>query len=112
MASKEIILESVRRNRPTLAELPDLNQAWTTYADPRAKFIEVLEAVGGKAIIARDTRDLNDQLQRLPQLSTAQKVASLVPGVGSPNVDPTSVDSPHALADVDVAILPGEFAVA
>src|SRR6185436_16840118 len=43
---------------------------------------------------------------------TAQKVASLVPGVRSPNVDPTAVDSPHVLADVDVAILQGEFAVA
>jgi L-lactate dehydrogenase complex protein LldG len=112
MSSKAIILESLRRNRPALAELPDLDHAWTTYNDPRAKFIEVLEVVGGKAIIACDTNDLNDQLQHLPQLSTAQKVVSLVPGVGSPNVNSAAVDSPHVLADIDVAILPGEFAVA
>jgi len=112
MSSKELILNSLRRNRPALAELPDLDHAWTTYSDPRAKFIEVLEAVGGKAIIARDIADLNEQLQHLPQLAAAQKVASLVPGVGSPNVDPAAVDSPHALSDVDVAILPGEFGVA
>ena len=79
---------------------------------PARKFIEMLEAIGGKAIVARCVADLNDQLQKLPQLSTAQKVASLVPGIGSPNVDAASVDSPHALADVDVAILHGEFAVA
>ena len=78
MSSKDTILESLRRNRPAPAELPDLNHAWTTYDDPRAKFIEVLEAVGGKAIVARDVADLNEQLQKLPQLSTAQKVASLV----------------------------------
>ena len=112
MSSRAAILESLRRNRPALGELPELDYAWTTYADPRAKFIEVLEAVGAKAIIARDTNDLNDQLQHLPQLSTAQKVASIVPGAGSPNVDLAAVDSPHALADVDVAILPGEFGVA
>lgn len=112
MSSKDTILESLRRNRPGPSELPELNCAWTTYADPRAKFIEVLEAVGGKAIVARNVADLNDQLQNLPQLLTAQKVASLVPGVGSPNVDAAAVDSPHALADVDVAILHGEFAVA
>lgn len=112
MSSKDTILESLRRNRPVPAELPDLNWPWTTYNDPRAKFIEVLEGIGGKAIIANDIADLNDQLQELPQLSTAQKVASLVPGVGSPNVDAAVVDSPHALADVDVAILNGEFAVA
>jgi L-lactate dehydrogenase complex protein LldG len=112
MSSRDAILESLRRNRPAPAELPELNCDWTTYADPRAKFIEVLEAVGGKAIVARNIVDLNDQLQKLPQVSTAQKVASLVPGVGSPNVDAAAVDSPHALADVDVAILHGEFAVA
>jgi L-lactate dehydrogenase complex protein LldG len=112
MSSKDSILESLRRNRPGPSELPDVNHAWTTYDDPRAKFIEVLEAVGGKAITARNAADLNDQLRKLPQLSTAQKVASLVPGVGSPNVDVATVDSPHALADVDVAILHGKFAVA
>src|SRR4051812_28808638 len=93
--SKDTILESLRRNRPAPAELPDLNCAWTTYNDPRAKFIEVLEAVGGKAIIASGVADLNNQLQKLPQLSTAQTVASLVPGVGSLNVDAATVDSPH-----------------
>src|SRR3954451_19733869 len=112
MSSKDIILEAVRRNRPAAAELPNLDRAWTSYSDPRAKFIEVLEAVGGKAIVAKDIAHLNDQLQTLPPLSTAHKVASLVPGVRSLNVDPTAIGSPHALADVDVAILPGEFAVA
>src|SRR5436190_8220623 len=94
MSSKDTILESLRRNRPAPAELPSLNYAWTNYDDPRAKFTEVLEAVGGKAIVARDIADLNNQLQRLPQLSTARKVASLVPGVGSSNVDTSAVDSP------------------
>jgi L-lactate dehydrogenase complex protein LldG len=112
MSSKDTILDSLRRNRPASAELPSLNFAWTTYDDPCAKFIEVLEAVGGKAIIASGVADLNLQLQKLPQLSTAKKVASLVPGVGSSNVDASAVDSPHTLADVDVAILHGEFAVA
>jgi L-lactate dehydrogenase complex protein LldG len=112
MSSREIILESLRRNRPAPADLPDFNCAWTTYGDPRAKFIEMLEAVGGKAIIGRSVADFNKQLQKLPQLSTAQKVASLVPGIGSPNVDVAAVNSPHALADIDVAILRGEFAVA
>src|SRR5215207_8585779 len=112
MSSKQTILESLRRNRPMPAELPDLNRAWTTYSDPRAKFIEVLEAVGGKAIVAGDVLDLNRQLQVLPQLQSAQKVASLVASVGSPNVDAAAAHLPHALADVDVAILHGEFGVA
>src|SRR5205814_10319796 len=95
MTSKENILNSIRRNRPAPNELPDLNRAWTTYSDPRAKFVEVLEAVGGKAIIASDRIDLNEQVQRLPYYSSAKQVVSFVSGVGSPNVDLAAVDSPH-----------------
>src|SRR6185503_6534364 len=46
--SKQNILESIRRNRPAPTELPDLQRTWTTYPDPRAKFIEMVEAVGGR----------------------------------------------------------------
>lgn len=112
MAGKNAILESLRRNRPAPSELPPLDLAATTYANPRAKFIEVLEAVGGAAIIARNATELNEQLARLPHLAAAANLVSLVPGVGSPNVDSEQLDSPHDLANVDVAILPGRFAVA
>lgn len=111
-SSKEQILQSLRSNRPAPAELPSLEREWTTYADRRAKFIEVLEFVGGQTIVARDPADLNDQLGRLPQFTSAQKIASLVPGFAEKNVDVNAIDSPHGFADIDVAILPGEFAVA
>lgn len=111
-SSRESILDSIRRNRPATAERPDLAREWTTYADPRAKFIEVLEFVGGRTIVARDVADLNEQLRQLPQVQTAKKLASLVSGVASVDVDLASIDSSHALADIDVAVLPGEFAVA
>jgi L-lactate dehydrogenase complex protein LldG len=109
---KEKILESIRRNLPAPADLPDLRQTWTIYPDPRAKFVEVVEAVGGKVITAGNQTDLNEQLQHLPQVAAAQSVASLVPGVGAPNVDWDAIHDPHELASVDVAILPGQFGVA
>ncbi|HEY2761983.1 MAG TPA: LUD domain-containing protein [Pirellulales bacterium] len=111
--SKETILEALRRNRPpAAAELPTLDCQWTTHADRRAKFIEVLELVGGQAIMARDSAHLNEQLLQLPQFQSAKKVASLVPGITGANVDVQAIDSPHALADIDIAVFPGEFAVA
>jgi L-lactate dehydrogenase complex protein LldG len=110
--SKENILAAVRRNRPADAPLPDLGREWTTYADSRAKFIELLEGVGGRAILARDTCHLNEQLKDLPQHASAHIVASLVDGVASSKIDLAALRSPHALADVDLAILPGEFGVA
>jgi L-lactate dehydrogenase complex protein LldG len=109
--SKEIILGSVRRNRPVACEAPDLRQAWTTYPDRRAQFIDALTAVGGTAIAARDEADVNERLRLLPVLRDARKIVSM-PGVGEPNVELTAAISPHSLADVDVAIMPGEFAVA
>ncbi len=112
MSSKATILEALRRNRPSPSELPVLDEAWTTYDDRRAKFIEVLEAVGGQALVARDASELRAQIDRLPQVVSAQNVASLVSDIASRNIDLSAINSPHALSHVDVAVLPGEFAVA
>ena len=110
--SKQAILDAIRRHRPPEAAAPDLNQDWTTYADPRQHFAEVLESVGGQSRFAASRNEINEQLLAMPVYAAAQKIVSLVPGVGEPNVDLATIDSPHALEDVDVAILPGEFAVA
>lgn len=111
-ASKHEILQAVRRNQPAACELPIVAHEWTAFADPRGKFVEVLELVGGSALLARDMADLNQQLSQLPQFAGAGKIASLVSGIAKANVDVASVEMPHEFADIDVAILPGEFAVA
>jgi L-lactate dehydrogenase complex protein LldG len=111
-SSRQSILDSVRRHRPAAAELPSLHQAWTTYADRRRQFVDVLTSVGGHVESAATIADLNAHLRSLPAYVGAHKIVSLVLGAGEPNVDLAAVDSPHALADVDVAILPGQFAVA
>jgi L-lactate dehydrogenase complex protein LldG len=111
-SSRESILSSVHRNRPAPAELPAIEHVWTTFTDPLAKFVEVLELVGGQALIARDAENLNEQLSRLPQFSSAQKIASFSPAIGRANVDLSAITAPHDLADIDVAIMRGDFAVA
>jgi L-lactate dehydrogenase complex protein LldG len=111
-SSKSDILDSLRRNRPAAAELPSVAHEWTTFADRRAKFMEVLDLVGGKTIVARDPDDLREQISQLPQIASAQKIASLVPQAGLGNIDAVAIASPHDLADIDVAILSGELAVA
>jgi L-lactate dehydrogenase complex protein LldG len=110
--SKDTILKAIRGSRPAAAELPGLDELWTTYADRRAQFVDVLRAVGGQALFANNRTELDDQLRRLPIYASAHKIVSLVPGAGTPNVDLAEVAAPHGLADVDIAILPGEFAVA
>jgi len=112
MTSKQSILSLVRRHRPVDAELPDLNQSWTTYADRRQQFVEMLRAIGGDAITAADNLGANEAIRLLPARATAKKIVSLVPGIGDANVELTTVESPYALADVDIAVLPGAFGVA
>jgi L-lactate dehydrogenase complex protein LldG len=112
MSARNDILNAVRRNRPTACAAPELNAAWTTYHDRRQQFIDVLTAVGGTASCVDGLDDLNAQLAQLPAYAKASKIVSKVPGAGTPNVDLASLDSPHELADVDIAILPGQFAVA
>jgi L-lactate dehydrogenase complex protein LldG len=112
MTSRDAILESLRQNRPAPAELPALDERWTTYTDPRAKFIEMVEAVGGKVIVSKNVTELNEQLRKLPAIAGPKRIASLIPDIGDSNVDVAAAESPHALAEVDVAILSGEFGVA
>jgi L-lactate dehydrogenase complex protein LldG len=110
--SRESILESVRRHRPAACDAPDLRQAWISYPDRRAQFTNVLAAVGGTAIAVADESELNEKLRQLPTYRDAKRIVSQVAGIGESNVELSAVDSPHKLADVDVAILPGKFAVA
>jgi len=111
-ASKDTIVASIRRNRPPAAELPDLRHEWTTYDDRRKQFISVLESVGGQAIVAQSIAEFAEHIKQLPIYGESQRTVSLVPGIESVNVALSSINSPHALDDVDIAILPGEFAVA
>jgi L-lactate dehydrogenase complex protein LldG len=109
--SKTSILAAIRRNRPPSIDLPTDTGDWISYPDRRQQFIDVLEAVGGQAFVG--TRDeVAQQLCTLPIYAKAQHVISLTPGIGESNVDLAAIESPHALDNIDVAILPGEFAVA
>jgi hypothetical protein len=90
----------------------DMDQRWTTYPDCRRQFAAVLASIGGRCLFVKDLSQLNQALVDLPPYAVAKQVVSLVPGAGRPTVDLDAVADPHHLADVDVAILPGQFGVA
>jgi L-lactate dehydrogenase complex protein LldG len=112
MPSRDDILRAVRRHQPPPAELPDPAQAGITYPDRQRQFAELLESVGGRCLFVADLAELNLELAALPAYTAARRIVSLVPGAGTPNVDLAAVEDPHALADVDFAIAPGQFGVA
>jgi L-lactate dehydrogenase complex protein LldG len=112
MASRDRILAALRRNAPPAVAAPDLAGLGVAFADPIAQLAESVVAVGGACARVADLAAADAAIAGLPQTTGAARIASLVPGVGRPTVDLAGVTDPHALADLDLAILPGELAVA
>lgn len=112
MTSRDEILRNVRRRLPQSAELPSLDKEWIRYPDREAQFLESLAFVGGRGVVVDSVSAADLALRELPAWSAAKQTFSAVPGVGSSTVDLSQIEDPHALQDVDFAVLPGEFAVA
>lgn len=111
-SSRDAILAKIREAKLPEATLPDLQGNWLTFADPEKQFIDVLTSVGGQASIAPTYADVPAIVRGLPCFAEAQQIFSLVPEVGLGNFDANAVATPHDLNDLDLAILPGAFAVA
>jgi L-lactate dehydrogenase complex protein LldG len=112
MPARDDILTKIRRNLPQATELPDLAQGWTTYPDPAVRFAEVLATVGGRCVRVASLAEVDRQLTSLPPYQAAKQRVTFVPGAGETNVDLAAMSDPHALRDVDFALLPGQVAVA
>ncbi len=111
MTSRDAILTALRRAAPPVSPLREAPPA-IIYPDPEKQFAEALASVAGKFVRVRDPAALNAELAKLEPYAQARKIASLVPGVGTPNVDLAALKDPHELEGLDVAIIAGEFGVA
>lgn len=112
MSSRDEILSAVRKHLPESVALPELTGPWIQYADPIAQFSSVLDMIGGRCVRVANRESITAELETLPVYASATQIVSTIPGVGTPTVNMDSIDDPHALEDVDFAILPGEFGVA
>ncbi|RLS55853.1 MAG: hypothetical protein DWH91_08175 [Planctomycetota bacterium] len=112
MSSRTDTLQKIRSLHLTSEPLPELSSGGVRYPDPLARFCEVLAMVGGRGIPVASRAEAQAVLQTLPQYQSARKRISVCAGVGDTNFPAEKVTDPHALEDVDFAILPGEVAVA
>lgn len=112
MASRDDILAALRRNAPPAAPAPDLAGLGVAFADPIAQLADAVVAVGGACVRVPDLAAAAAAVAALPQAAAASKTVSLVPGVGRSTLDLAAVEDPHTLDDLDLAIVPGELAVA
>jgi L-lactate dehydrogenase complex protein LldG len=109
---REELLAALRRNAPRETPLPDLSRLGVKYADPLEQYALSLKGVGGTCLRAPDLPAAAQAVAELSFYREAKRVAALVPGVGQGNVDLATLSDPHLLEGLDVAILPGELAVA
>lgn len=108
---KPRIMQAIRAQAVPPADLPELNQTWITFADRRVQFAEMLQSVGGQCAFVERREQIADVLRSHSAFANAQKTVSLVLEATG-NVQLESIIDPHGLEDVDIAILPGQFAVA
>ncbi|UUO04719.1 lactate utilization protein [Blastopirellula sp. J2-11] len=111
MSSRDQILKSIRNQVVASVDHPGLAGDWIRYDDRVAHFATVLTAVGGAAHVVDSAEEITAELSRVPAFAHASKIVSLCDQI-SGNVDFDAIDDPHALEDVDFAVLPAQFAVA
>jgi len=112
MSRRQDILNAIRAKDVPAAELPSLDIAWTRYEDPRARFTQVLRSVGGECIVVPNLRAIGEELNKQPQFQSATRIYSPLDVGLDNNVDFAAIEDPHDLENIDMAVLPGEFAVA
>ena len=112
MSSRDEILSRVRRHQRQDFPSPAPFTEGITFADPHAHFAEVLGTVGGRCERVATLGDASRLLEGLEAYSNAEKTCTLMEGLGATTFDLGSISDPHALKDVDYAILPGQWAVA
>ena len=112
MSSREQILNNIRANSPSSAkELPETNIAHMTYANKNEKFSDSLKSVGGNAVWLEDENmNINEFIEK--NYKDEKVITSTLSEVTSVTKHANKVKTPHALEDVDLAIIEAEFAVA
>jgi len=110
MSSRKIILDTIRNNIPssTIA-LPDTDIPHTIYDNKNEKFAASLESVGGNAVWLEG--ESVDQFVA-KNYSDSKVIASACKEFTHGTKEASETDAPHALEDVDLAVIAGEFAVA
>ena len=123
MSSREAVLGAVRKAAASLREegpgddVPNRPTSPVRYGDLRSQFRTALESVGGRLVEVADLSASASAIAEQTEFAAASKIAipdpSLFPeGLPSAAIDLASMADPHDLADVDYAVVRGEFAVA
>lgn len=95
-----------------MVELPASDGPWQQFEEPREHFTQTLQGIGGQVIPVPDIQAVHAVLVEQQLWMPEYAICSLVDGVEPTTVDLATIADPHDLANVDLAILRGEFGVA
>lgn len=108
--SREQILAKVRANQPQDERpLPDLSVFPARSSELQDQFMTVLSLIGGKAIKVANYAAIEEYLRSNPHHGRMVTSIPELYGIAKPILAP---GDPHELADVELAIISGEFGVA
>ncbi len=110
MTSRDKILSAVKRNQPASVPLPEAENILQPFTNAAEKFETVLQVIGGQVFNAANETEIIMQLQS--QFAGEKRIISVLPGMAPFAVFYDIEEDPHLLENVDVAIIPAQFAVA
>ena len=107
--SKTAILAKIRANKPTSRPLPEVPAFQFPDTDLFSAFTQLAEANASRCIQLAEPAEMEDFIR--VQFPEAKQIASTyLPYQG--NVNLSTIEDPHELKHLDLAIIPGELGVA
>lgn len=110
--AREAILKALRAAAPPDPGPPEGEPSAGRYPDPAARLAEAVQAVGGTLVRVASPAALEAEARALAERLQAARIVSEVPAAGPGNVRLGDLADPHGMEGIDLAVLPGIFAVA
>ena len=109
--SRENILNTIKKNKPVLTELPVIAfESFKERRDLRKLFIENIEATGGEVIIVKDIDDISLYFNDL--FKDLNNIISLSKYLNMSTINPAEISSAKELDKLEIAILDAQFGIA
>lgn len=111
MSSRSKILKAIKQNKPELSPLPAMQTfEENASADLLAYYQEVIKLIGGQARVLPHRDLLAGEIRQM--YPEHKIICSSVPDLDIATLQLQDIKDPHDLKDVDLAVIPGNFAVA
>jgi len=109
--SRESILYTIKKNRPSFKELPEIiGENFKRGDDLLKSFIQNIEAAGGKVVFAQDKNDAALHLKSL--FKVFNNIISLSEGIDITTINPAEISSAKEFDNLELAIVDAQFGVA